>query len=97
MSYFSNFGLSGTGSHQSDREAIRSGNTMDGGETHPEGSRPQSKRSYGDRLLDAMCLDEWKDAIDAEIDALDDAEIAAEAEEYEEDMLDRDYWAKGQW
>lgn len=54
-------------------------------------------RSYSDRLLDAMCFDEWWDAIDAEIDALDDAEIAAEAEEYEEDMLDRDYWARGQW
>lgn len=56
-----------------------------------------TKRSYSDRLLDAMCFDEWKDAINAEIEALPDAEIAAEAEEYEEDIEDRAYWAKGQW
>lgn len=60
-------------------------------------SNNTTKRSYSDRLLDAMCFDEWRNAINAESDALPDAEIAAEAEEYEEDMLDRDFWAKGQW
>lgn len=28
---------------------------------------------------------------------LSDAEIAAELEEYQDDIADRDYWAKGQW
>lgn len=57
-------------------------------------------RTYTDRLLDTMCFDEWKDAIDAEIDALPDAEMDEHLEElldYEADILDREWHSRGQW
>lgn len=55
-------------------------------------------RSYSETLLDTMCFDEWQDAIDAEIDALPDAEMAEHLEDtadYEDDIEEREFIRRG--